>query len=139
MSVADLSALDEERFGYRTAKAVVRDEAEGVAAVDEARALGAKLLIVRCRAEDLRAAQTLEERGGRLMDVLVYYSRDLRKHPIPADAGDVAIRTLRDGDGDAVAAIARDSFAGYLGHYHADARIDRSKADEVYVSWAYRS
>jgi GNAT superfamily N-acetyltransferase len=51
----------------------------------------------------------------------------------------VSIRTLRDGDGDAVAAIARDSFAGYLGHYHADPRIDRSKADEVYVSWAYRS
>src|SRR5437870_9620572 len=135
MSVAELSALDEERFGYRTAKAVVRDEAEAVAAVDEARVLGAKLLIVRCRADDLRAAQALEERHCRLMDVLVYYSRDPRKHPIPADRCEVPIRMLRDGDADAVTAVARDSFAGYIGHYHADPRIDRRKADEVYVSW----
>jgi GNAT superfamily N-acetyltransferase len=139
MSIAELSALDEERFGYRTAKAVVRNDAEVVAAVDEARALGAKLLIVRCRADDLHAAQTLEERGARLMDVLVYYSRDLRKHPIPTDAGEVPVRPLRSGDADPVAAIARDSFAGYLGHYHADPRIDRGRADKVYVSWAQRS
>ncbi len=139
MSAAELSALDEERFGYRTAKAVVHDDAEAAASVDDAGNLGAKLLIVRCRAEDLHAAQMLEERGARLMDVLVYYARDLRKHPIPADVGGVPVRPLRDGDADAVAAIARDSFAGYLGHYHADPRIDRAKADEVYVSWAYRS
>ena len=30
-------------------------------------------------------------------------------------------------------------FSGYLGHYHADPRLDRAKCDEVYLSWAERS
>jgi GNAT superfamily N-acetyltransferase len=96
-------------------------------------------LIVRCPAGKLDTAQTLEGHGGRLMDVLVYYARDLRKRPIPADTGDVALRPVRPADVATVGVIARQSFQGYFGHYQADPRLDTKLADEVYVSWAERS
>jgi GNAT superfamily N-acetyltransferase len=38
-----------------------------------------------------------------------------------------------------VAAIAAQAFSGYLGHYHADLRLNRADCDAVYVSWAERS
>ena len=39
----------------------------------------------------------------------------------------------------AVIEIARESFAGYYGHYHADKRLDRTATDAAYVDWAERS
>lgn len=140
MPLAELSPLDEERFGIVTAKAVVRSASEAALVMDEARALDAALLIVRCPAEELKAAQELEKRGARLMDVLVYFSRDLAKQPNPPDASGVLIRPVRPAeDVDRIVAVARESFKGYFGHYHADPRIDSKLADEVYVSWANRS
>ena len=121
----------------RTAKALA-DGGSATRVVDEARALCAELLIVRCPAADLYAAQTLEEQGCRLMDVLVYYARDLRL-PIPEESDGIRIRPANDGEEEPVAEIARAAFAGYFGHYHADRRLDPKKADEVYVSWARRS
>jgi GNAT superfamily N-acetyltransferase len=139
MPLAELSPLDEERFGVRTAKAVVKDVAEARSAVEESGALGARMLIVRCPADHLRVAQALEDLGCRVMDVLVYYARELRKHPIPPDTSGVSVRGVREEDAAPVAEIARQSFKGYVGHYHADPRLDPVSADEVYVSWAYRS
>ena len=137
--MTELSAIDQERFGIATAKAMVSSAADADRAIDESRALGAKMLIVRCPASELHAAQRLEERGCRIMDVLVYFSRDLKKSPIPADTSDVSLRGVRAEDADAVEAVARESFKGYIGHYHADARLDRTACDEVYTSWARRS
>jgi GNAT superfamily N-acetyltransferase len=139
MSIVELSALDEERFGIRTAKAVIGDESGVREAIESARALGARMFIVRCRTNDVHTAQKLEKSGCELMDVLVYFSRDLQKHPIAGEKPRVTIRTVRESDSSEVAAVARASFAGYFGHYHADPRLDRAKADEVYVSWAHRS
>jgi len=136
---AELSALDEERFGVRTAKAFVSAIEEVPALIDFCRDRGARFLIVRCPAEALAAAQSLEDAGCRLMDVLAYFTRDLQRTPIPADVNPVRIRPARAEDVEAVAGIARESFRGYLGHYHADPRLDRDACDEVYVSWARRS
>ena len=38
-----------------------------------------------------------------------------------------------------VADVARKSFVGYKGHYHADKRLRDDRCDQVYVDWAYRS
>jgi GNAT superfamily N-acetyltransferase len=137
--MAELSAIDQERFGIATAKAMVTSVDDADRAIDESRVLGAKMLIVRCPASELHAAQRLEERGCRIMDVLVYYSRDLKKSPIPADTSDIAMYNARSDDADKIEAVARDSFKGYIGHYHADPRLDRAACDAVYTSWARRS
>jgi len=131
-----LSPLEEQRFGVRTSR--VNDLAAGdVAHVLRACAeLEVELLIARCPATDLAAAQSLEAAGAGLMDTLVYYARDLAKNPPPEDPAARAIRLVRPGEEDEVARVAAESFRGYLGHYHADPRLERAKCDEVYTSWS---
>lgn len=136
---AALSAIDELRFGIPTAKAVVQNVDEAVAAIDESRALGAKLLIVRCSSSALDASQRLEELGARIMDVLVYFERDLTELPWPEDRSHVPLRYLGPGDVDEIEELAGVLFRDYHGHYHADPRLDREACDEVYRSWARNS
>lgn len=134
-----LSAIDEERFGIRTARAP-QVTPEGLpAAMDFCRANGVVLLIARCRVSELRAAQAMEREGFSLMDTLVYYARDLGRTPIPSDTGQASVRPIRPGEEEVVRAVAADAFRGYFGHYHADERLDRAGCDEAYTSWALRS
>lgn len=137
--VVELSAIDEERFGVRTAivRSLACDDVDRV--LQECRDEGVELLVARCPVSDLVTAQALERAGAGLMDTLVYYTRKLDL-PIPADTGSTTIRPVRrDTDAPAVAAIAAEAFAGYTGHYHADPRLSQTACDAAYVSWAERS
>ncbi|HUQ00381.1 MAG TPA: GNAT family N-acetyltransferase [Aeromicrobium sp.] len=136
---ATLSELDEQRFGIPTAKANVSSVAEADAAIDEARTLGARLLIVRCLSSALDASRRLEDLGARIMDVLVYFDRDLNTSSWPEHTSDVPLRYLRPEDVDEVEALAGELFRGYHGHYHEDPRLDRDACDAVYTSWARNS
>jgi ribosomal protein S18 acetylase RimI-like enzyme len=134
-----LSGIDEERFGFRTARAssVTAEALDSV--IEFCRSKDVQFLIARCASADLSAAQAMERNGFELMDTLVYYVRDLTRTPIPPDANEVVVRPVCDGEEKAVRAIAESSFRGYFGHYHADSRLDRVKCDETYVSWASRT
>ena len=92
-----LSAIDEERFGIRTAKAprVTLDVLPLV--TDFCDANNVTLLIARTLTSDLQVAQAMEREGFILMDTLVYYIRNLKKMPIAPAIGDVLIRTIRPG------------------------------------------
>jgi hypothetical protein len=127
-----------ERFGVRTVKGHVASVDEVRALMSFARSSGA-IPDRALPAEQMIVAQALESAGCRLMDVLVYYARDLHKAPIPDDIGSVLVRSIRPDDTEIVATIARESFKGYIGHYHADPRLDRTQCDEVYASWARRA
>jgi GNAT superfamily N-acetyltransferase len=138
LTAISISELDSAHFAINVARArvslenlsqIVRDCSE--ANVD--------LLIARCVASDLGTAQAMEQQGFRLMDTLLYYGFDLAKRAIPEDRGEFSVRSLAPGDKDQVCAVAAAAFAGYMGHYHADPQLDRSKCDEAYVSWAERS
>ncbi len=137
-----LSEFEESRFGVRTAR-VECVRADDVPLVLEfAAEHGVAMLIARCDAADPGAAQALEDAGARLMDTLIYYERDLERRPPDASLADERMRPLKRDDPadlEAMAAIARSSFADYYGHYHADSRLDRRSADEAYVDWAVRS
>jgi GNAT superfamily N-acetyltransferase len=134
-----LSAIDQERFGIRTARAsrMTLDTLPSV--MDFCRTHGVVLLIARCLTSELRAAQAMELEGFSLMDTLVYYTRNLVKTPIPSNIGKISIRPIRPGEEDAVKIVAAESFRGYFGHYHADDRLDPAKCDEAYMDWAVRS
>jgi len=134
-----LSAIDEERFGIRTARArgVTCELLPSIIAFCRANAV--TLLIARCLVLELEAAQIMERDGFILMDTLVYYKRNLVQRPVPPDAGKVPVRPISLGEEEKVKAVATESFRGYFGHYHADERLDRAKCDEAYVSWAFRS
>ena len=134
-----LSAIDEERFGIRTARAshVTPDTLPSI--IDFCRTNDVVLLIARCPVSEVRAAQALEREGSRLMDTLVYYVRDLTKTPFPPDITDIPVRIMRPGEEEAVKMVAAESFHGYYGHYHSDERLDPAKCDETYADWALRS
>lgn len=136
--MVSLSAIDRERFGIVTARDPEFTAATLPAALRFCRENGVQMLVARCAAADLPAAQAMEAAGGRLMDVLVYYARALDR-PLPDERPQTPVRLLRPEDAPGVGRVAAASFRGYLGHYHADPRLDRAKCDEVYLSWAERS
>jgi len=134
-----LSAIDEDRFGIRTARVaeVTLDSIPSI--LKFCRDNVVILLIARCLSSELGAVRAMEDKGFSLMDTLVYYKRDLLKPPIPSDDGRVLIRPIKAGEENQVMRVAAESFRGYFGHYHADERLDRARCDEVYTSWAYNS
>ncbi len=134
-----LSVIDEERFGIPTARApqVTLDTLPLV--MNFCRTNDVILLIARCLCSELRAAQAMEREGFFLTDTLVYCVRDLTKGVMPSEEDGISIRAYRPGDEEAVKVVAAEAYRGYLGHYHADERLDRAKCDETYISWALRS
>jgi len=132
------SEIDSERFGVRIARAhVVSDNLSR--ALDFCAVEQIDLLIARCATSDLVAAQSMETKGFLLMDTLVYYSFDLTKKMIPVDTGEFLVRRLLPGDEAEIPKVASAAFKGYMGHYHADRRLDSGQCDEAYRSWAERS
>ena len=134
-----ISDIDKDRFGIKTAKSV-KVTADNLPKIMKfCRNNNVEMLIVRCPANDFPAVHAMEREGFQLMDTLVYYSRDLANTPIPSDTAKVTIRKIRSGEESKVKVVAAEAFRGYFGHYHADERLDNSKCDEVYTSWAANS
>ena len=132
------SQIESERFGVRVARAnVVPDNLLQVLHFCVAKKID--LLIARCATNDLVATQNMEMQAFNLMDTLVYYRFDLSKRAIPEDTGEFLVRRLQPGDEEQVRITASVAFKGYMGHYHADRRLDRRRCDEAYTSWAERS
>lgn len=136
--VATFSELDSSRFGIRTARAHIVTETLS-RALDFCTAEKIDLLVARCPTGDLIAAQNMQKMGFQLMDTLVYYRFDLSGRQIPEEKNGIPIRRLRQVDYEQVQIIASTAFKGYMGHYHADRRLQRDKCDEAYASWAERS
>ena len=133
------SPLDEARFGVRTAWA---RHITSATLPDVMRACAGEkiqLLMARCSAADFATIASLEDSGFHLMDVLVSYRRALIELPSIAVPDGMSIRSATPADESQIEQVARESFAGYQGHYHADPRLDRAACDAVYSSWAVRS
>jgi GNAT superfamily N-acetyltransferase len=136
MNLPSLSTLDQQRFGVVTAKYNLQagDSIDGALAWCAAQNVA--MLIVRCDSKMLAQVQRLEQAGCRLMDTLVYYRKTRLDDTVPALPEGYRSRLAVAADGDAVEALAGRTFAGYLGHYHADPRLAAGDADLVYSSWA---
>ncbi len=134
-----LSKIDEGRFGIISAKArlVTLDTLPEIFAFCKENKV--RFLIARCSSSDLATVQEMENKGFLLMDTLLYYKRDLLKIPIPQDNNNVFIRSFIENDREGIKSVASEAFKGYFGHYHADNKLDRTKCNEVYVSWAENS
>jgi GNAT superfamily N-acetyltransferase len=134
-----LSPLEAERFGIRSARAASVTLETLPEIMHFCRANAVIFLIARCRVEELATVHAMERAGFRLMDTLLYWACNLVKGPIPADDCAVPIRPMRAGEANSVRSIAVEIFRGYFGHYHADPRLDPQQCDAAYVSWAERS
>ncbi len=135
----ELNAVERERFGIVTAR--VKDLKASPQAVNSAaEAVGVQMLTIRLDCTDHAHIHAVEADNFRLMDTLVYYERSL-SDPTPEylPASDVMIRHARPGDAGAVAEVARAAFFDYIGHFHADPRLQAEDADATYVDWARKS
>ncbi|MDI6743124.1 MAG: GNAT family N-acetyltransferase [Smithella sp.] len=134
-----ISDIDRERFGIKTARVTGLDADNLSFVLDFCAREKVKFLIARCDMTDLNAAQSMEKQGFLLMDTLVYYTFDLTRKNIPDDHGPAIVRPIRLQEEQEMIAIARASFHGYVGHYHADPRLDKIKCDEAYTDWARKA
>lgn len=135
----DYSPADEERFGIRTARAEGITESSLAEVLDFCRDNQIELLIARCLTSEIRAAQALEEVGGRLTDTLIHYVRNMLKIPIPPLPPGISIRPVARGEEKLVGKIAGDAFSDYGGHYQADQRLAHVATTDIYSSWAINS
>ncbi|HUN54472.1 MAG TPA: GNAT family N-acetyltransferase [Smithella sp.] len=134
-----ISDIDTERFGIKTARVVGLTADRLPSILDFCAKEQVTLLIARCNLADLEAAQAMEKEGFLLMDTLVYYNLDLTRRSVPADNGVAHVRPIRIHEEEAMILVAKESFRGYCGHYHADQRLDNNKCDEAYVDWARKA
>jgi len=134
-----ISDIDKERFGIKTARVIGLTTDRLPSILDFCTKEQVTLLIARCNLADLMAAQAMEKEGFLLMDTLVYYNLDLTRRAVPADKGVAHVRPVRTGEEKEMIFVARESFRGYFGHYHADPRLDNYKCDEAYVDWARKA
>ena len=132
---AAYSALDSERFGIRVFRARVDTVAAASDLMQFAPRADVDLLIVRCPVAAVATAQVLERAGCFLTDTLVYY-RGPTGGFATAPTLSPCIRVCQAADRAALERVARASFAGFFGHYHADPRLDPAVATEGYVQWA---
>jgi GNAT superfamily N-acetyltransferase len=134
-----MSVSDEARFGIRVARAPALTSTILPAALGFCREQDVRLLIARVHRTDRATLQALRSAGFIQMDALMCWSADLQRvDPAPAEPP-VCVRSHRSGEADAVRTVALRAFRGYLGHYHADARLDPAACDALYADWAYRS
>lgn len=134
----EINALESARFGVVAAH--VCDPHAGQNAINAAAMpLHVQMLTLRIECGDHASIHAAEADDFRLMDTVVYYERALAEPLRELGASDVAIRQARPEDSAAVADIARASFSNYLGHFHADPRLDPASADAAYVDWARSS
>lgn len=88
----------------------------------------------------LNRVHALEADGYRLMDTLVYYTGPLKHdRPTPPLPAGVSFRAATPQDSAAVGKLASKAFENYIGHYHADPKLDNTAADAAYVEWAETS
>lgn len=132
-----LSEIDRERFGVVTAKAVAAEPFDIERIFAECARLGVQFLILRVASSDLALTQQAEARGAFIADTLLYFERSIDTAFQPELPDGVRLRTASAADGAVIQALAARIFRNYDGHYHADARLPKDKADLVYSSWAH--
>ena len=132
----DINDLESKRFGIVAARLTAMDAL--LETVDKAAlAAGVDMITARVDAADIHRVHALEDAGYRLMDTLVYYGCPLDRWQ--SRAAHAAPRVATSEDIVTISAIARAAFANYIGHYHADPRLDSNAADAAYVEWAETS
>lgn len=101
---------------------------------------GIEFLLCKTYTDDMSTIHALEKSGFLLMDTLVDYVYDFRRHslcdvPRPHLFQGFTIRLAGEDDVEKLVAVAQASFQDHFGRFHSDRRISRRKATQVYEEW----
>lgn len=104
-----------------------------------ATAQGVEFLLCKPYTSDVGAIHALERRGFRLMDTLLECVVDVRNSPALATPGPpppgLRLRLASPDDAEPLRDVARRSFRGHFGRFHADDRIPAELSLRVYEEW----
>lgn len=89
--------------------------------------------------DDLASIHALERNGFKLMDTVLDYAFDFRKHPIIDFEPQCIIRPFRREEDKNITEVAREAFRNHFGRFHTDTSLPQGKAIELYVKWAENS
>jgi GNAT superfamily N-acetyltransferase len=121
----DVSHLDTKRWGVKTSR--INPQTKYELSKDYK-----GFVIARIDTRRLDLVQYAERIGYRLCDTLVYWKgKNVKGDSLPTGYWS---RPLKQGE-KCLEPLARESFTGYLGHYHSDPQLGE-KATEAYVEWA---
>ena len=129
---SDYSPLDTSRWGITTYRLDIKHPAD-------IHKYPYDLVIARIDANRLDLVQKACRHGFYICDVLTYWKGTTGRSdnkPLPTGYWE---RPIEAKDSGAIAEIARSCFTDYVGHYHADPRMDKEDATEAYVEWAANS
>jgi hypothetical protein len=96
----------------------------------------------RVNKEDLSSIHALESKYFRLMDILVTYFLDYRKHPLIHNENRYNIRKFVKSDVPILEQLALDCFhnsAVVTDRFHADPTLPKVKSGELYSKWVFNS
>jgi GNAT superfamily N-acetyltransferase len=134
-----LSNIDSDRFGIPIARVAWMTPEILPVALKFCRESGVRLLMTKCPADATDTIQALERERFLFTEAINVYERNVVKQPIPADKGEVLVRSASTAEAEAIAAMGGEAFRGYPSHYRSDPRLDPAKSDEIYVDWVRRS
>jgi GNAT superfamily N-acetyltransferase len=112
--------------------------------IDWAGARGNEFLLCKTYTDDILTIHALEKHGFLLMDTILDYVFDFREFslcdipnpPLPKGA---EVRLATEDDIEELLTVARKSFRDHFGRFHADERISKRKATQVYEEWVKSS
>jgi hypothetical protein len=125
--------MDSARFGLAVARA---DDVTAEAVPELLEFCAARridLLIARCDGGDQAAGRALTGAGLVMLEAMMNY-----RGPLAPGALRDEVREARPDDAPELERLAREGFADYNGHYHADPRLPREACREIYVDWTLR-
>lgn len=132
------SPLESARFGLRVFRCDV-STIDAAAIADAIERERADVLILRVPAREIGAVRALAASGfvTIVADTLVYYDIELLAGAPERDAS-VTLRPAAIAEGAQLAHMAREVFAGYVSHYHANPLFERARILDGYAEWAAR-
>jgi hypothetical protein len=124
-----------------------KDEIAGLLldqAINWAISNGIEFLLCKTYTDDIFSIHSLESKGFLLMDSLLDYIYDFSRYSLeqvvqPSIPEGYTIRPSRENDEKELIFIARESFQSHFGRFHADERIPKQLATQVYEEWVNSS
>jgi ribosomal protein S18 acetylase RimI-like enzyme len=127
--------LESALFGVEIASCDPADAEAVAVAISAARASRCAMLVARTSASATAVVHALERHGGLLCDLLVTATRPVAATAPPTLPEGYVLRPAVATDADAVATVAARAFGDFSGHWHADPRLARDLATELYRRW----
>ena len=134
----ELASHESSRFGFACARATNVDAKSIERMLEFCRNFNVRLLVAQCDTANGTAIYRMEDAGFRIMDTQINYR--FRGLCLPmVDFKSFRFRNAAPTDEDVVGSIAQRAFADHVGHYNADARLNKSLIAEGYSEWARRT